>query len=391
MDFLLEDKLKEIEFTENKENYILNYRDNYFSVSKLFYEILYELKNNYHDKYKFIKGHKISEDEYSEITQIISTKLDKITSEENKSQKKYIYLPIKIFKEDTAIFLSKHLKFFFEKRILKIFLPLTFIISILLYFFINIKYQEHTIFEVSIYDTVLVYIIILLIMIFHELGHSAASYSFKIKPKEIGFGFYIFFPVLYSNVTRIWKLDKNQRVIVNIGGVYFQGIINVFFLAFVVLNRDYNHITYLILLIIKMNLFMMAYSLFPFVRNDGYWIVSDYTNILNLNKKSYSYIFDLIKKKEKLNYYLLSYSIGQYLFILYLSYKYLPIIPKGISEFYLYLKKYGFIYLIQNDFGLLFKLIFSLIIGFFMVLTLLRFIAPLFKKDKVIKPVIVSN
>jgi putative peptide zinc metalloprotease protein len=384
-------KIQDIELIRNNENYMALYNEKYFSVSKLFYEILEELKNDSHEKKKFINTHGISEMNYEELAQIVSEKVDDIVKKA-KPTKNYIFFALNIFSEKKVIFLSKYLSIFFKKSIFRLLFPLVIVLGFVTYFMINTKYQNHSIFEMSLLDTFVVYFVVLIIMIFHEFGHSAASSSFNIKPKEIGFGFYILFPVLYSNVTRIWKLNKTEKVVVNLGGIYFQGIINILFLIFLIFNKDDNHVTYLVLLIVKANLFVMVYSLFPFVRNDGYWIVSDYSNILNLNKKSYSYIFDLVKNKEKINYYLLSYSIGQYLFILYLGYKYLPSIPKNISKFYLYLKEHGFIYLIINDFGLFFKFIFSLLIGFVVISTLLRFIVPFFKKDNdIIKPVIAAN
>ncbi len=384
-------KIQELELIQNNENYMVLYNEKYFSVSRLFYEILEELKNGKHEKNKFIATHGISEVNYEELSKIVSEKVNDMVKK-TKPAKNYIFFAIKIFSEEKVIFLSKYLSVFFKKAIFRLLFPLVIILGFASYFIINTKYQNHSIFEMSLLDTFVVYFIILVIMIFHEFGHSAASSSFGIKPKEIGFGFYILFPVLYSNVTRIWKLNKIEKVIVNLGGIYFQGIINILFLAFLIFNKDDNHVTYLVLLIVKANLFVMVYSLFPFVRNDGYWIVSDYSNILNLNKKSYSYIFDLVKNKEKINYYLLSYSIGQYLFILYLGYKYLPSIPKSITEFHLYLKEHGLIYLIINDFGLFFKFIFSLLIGFVVISTLLRFIIPLFKKNKdIVKPVIANS
>ena len=374
------EKIQDIELVKNNENYMVLYNENYFSISKLFYEILEELKNNKHEKKNFISKHDISEVNYEELSQIVSEKVDDIVSE-TKPKKNYIYFAINILSEKKVNFLSKYLSVLFKNSVFKLLFPLVIIMGFASYFVMNTKYQNHSIFEMSVLDTFFVYFTILVIMIFHELGHSSASKAFKIKPKEIGFGFYILFPVLYSNVTRIWKLNKIEKVIVNLGGIYFQGLINILFFVFLVFNNDNNHVTYLILLIVKSNLFVMAFSLIPFIRNDGYWIVSDYSNILNLNEKSYSYFFDLIKKKEKINYYLLFYSVGQYIFVFYLAYKYLPVIPKDMKEFYFYLNDFGFVHLILNDFGLFFKFIFSIIIGYVMISTFLKFIKPLFKKE----------
>ena len=67
-------------------------------------------------------------------------------------------------------------------------------------------------FSVSI--LLMLYAIFLLIILAHETGHAAAAYRFGIIPKEIGIGLYFIYPVFYTNVTTVWKLPANQRIIV---------------------------------------------------------------------------------------------------------------------------------------------------------------------------------
>ncbi len=38
----------------------------------------------------------------------------------------------------------------------------------------------------------------------------------------IGFGLYLYFPVLYTVVTGGWKLNRGHLGVVNLAGVYFQ-------------------------------------------------------------------------------------------------------------------------------------------------------------------------
>ena len=57
---------------------------------------------------------------------------------------------------------------------------------------------------------------------FHELGHASACKYFGIQHGGIGFGLYLNFPVLYTDVTEVWKLKRGQRCVVNLAGVYFQ-------------------------------------------------------------------------------------------------------------------------------------------------------------------------
>ncbi len=52
------------------------------------------------------------------------------------------------------------------------------------------------------------YPIVFCILMIHEMGHAAAGRRFGIKPKEIGAGLYLIFPVLYTDVTEVWRLSK---------------------------------------------------------------------------------------------------------------------------------------------------------------------------------------
>ena len=49
---------------------------------------------------------------------------------------------------------------------------------------------------------------------FHELGHAAACKYFGIRHGGIGFGLYLNFPVLYTDVTEVWKLYNQLEPII---------------------------------------------------------------------------------------------------------------------------------------------------------------------------------
>ncbi|WP_443939439.1 hypothetical protein [Pedobacter sp. MW01-1-1] len=136
--------------------------------------------------------------------------------------------------------------------------------------------------KLQVSDILISYILFTGIILIHELGHASASTYFGIKPKEIGFGFYFVFPVFYTNVSKIWELDFVKRNTVNLGGIYFQLIVNIFLIFFFFLNDTVGFVFELIIA----NTFSMLFSLIPFFRYDGYWILSDTLNIPNLTLKA---------------------------------------------------------------------------------------------------------
>lgn len=117
--------------------------------------------------------------------------------------------------------------------------------------------------------------------LFHELGHASACKHFGVCHGGIGFGLYLNFPVLYTDVTEVWRLRRADRCIVNLAGVYFQMYILLALLAlFYAIGSD--TVRYMIL---TLNLgFIMTLN--PFFKFDGYWIASDVLGIPNLRSRS---------------------------------------------------------------------------------------------------------
>lgn len=131
-------------------------------------------------------------------------------------------------------------------------------------------------------------------LIFHEFGHAAAAKFYGINSKGIGFGFYVFTPVFFTDITKAWRLNNKQRVLVDFGGIYFQLI----FVAFILLAFLFNH--NLNLLTAAFFIFLSTlYNLNPFLRTDGYWIISDSLKISNLREQSNGRLKMLFQKSEK--------------------------------------------------------------------------------------------
>lgn len=211
----------------------------------------------------------------------------------------YIHLKQVVFKENITNIISTQLVWLFSKRTMYMLLLSCFLLN-LLYLIENsstIKYrvQHNVIFDIVVFGFYLVSLII------HELGHAAGTKAVGQRAKEIGFGFYLIFPVFYTDVTSVWNLRKRERIIVNIGGVYFQLIINSISIIYVFVF-PHSVVSDCIHCLIFSNILVIIFSITPFFRNDGYWILSDYWNILNLQKKSDEYLIKAIinmKCKEK--------------------------------------------------------------------------------------------
>lgn len=130
-------------------------------------------------------------------------------------------------------------------------------------------------------ESVLMYVLMLASFMFHEFGHAAASRRYGARPAEIGFGLYLIFPVFYCNVTDTWRLPRHQRIVVSLGGVYFQFIASALLVPFALMTESRMPS-----LVIAANLLAILVTLNPFLRFDGYWVYSDFFSIPNLRKRA---------------------------------------------------------------------------------------------------------
>lgn len=129
---------------------------------------------------------------------------------------------------------------------------------------------------------------------FHELGHASACKHFGVKHGGIGFGLYLNFPVLYTEVSEVWKLGRKQRCVVNLAGVYFQCYVLLgLLIAFFITGNDV--VRYLLL---TLNLgFLMTLN--PFFKFDGYWLASDLLGVPNLRSRTKEWLVYVYKRIRK--------------------------------------------------------------------------------------------
>jgi len=160
--------------------------------------------------------------------------------------------------------------------------------------------------------------ILVLSFIFHEIGHSTTSLVGGCKPGRIGFGIYWIYPVLFSDVTKTWLLEQNKRVLVDIGGIYFQSILTAIIGLMIPLAS--STVKSSLLACLAYNLIAIFTSANPALRYDGYWVIADYLdrpNLATLSRKKFLDIFkgNKLSSNESFN----SNKLKQYVFSVYLT------------------------------------------------------------------------
>lgn len=144
---------------------------------------------------------------------------------------------------------------------------------------------------------IIVYLLLSLILFCHELGHIAASSSEKLRPKEIGAGLYFIMPMMYVDLTEAWSLSKMSRVKINLGGITTQMIFNIVLIV-IFLICDGAFLRGIFFKLTTVNIIIIIVNLIPFFKFDGYWILSDLTDIPNLLKESNGQIVRFFVKKS---------------------------------------------------------------------------------------------
>ena len=197
----------------------------------------------------------------------------------------YIKFQHTLLRSSLVVAVSRLFKVLFGVKIFWLVFVLASIVNILFFVLIDKDGISLSLLSFSLGDFLILFMLSNAFVLLHELGHSTASLRNGIQPGKIGFGFYLIFPVLFSDVTKSWLLPRRKRLVVNAGGVYFQLIVNVLLMSGYVLGANSASENYLRYLILS-NTLVILYSLLPFFRNDGYWVYSDLFDIPNLIEKA---------------------------------------------------------------------------------------------------------
>ncbi len=132
-------------------------------------------------------------------------------------------------------------------------------------------------------------ITIIFVKALHELGHAYVATYYNCKVSSIGLAMLVFFPFLYTDTSDAWKLtDHRKRLLINFAGMLTElhlALIATF--AWVVFPEG----------IVKSAAFFIATSswissllinISPFMRFDGYYVLSDFLKAENLQPRSFA-------------------------------------------------------------------------------------------------------
>jgi putative peptide zinc metalloprotease protein len=145
-----------------------------------------------------------------------------------------------------------------------------------------------------------VYYILSLIFVksIHELGHAFTAKKYGCKVPNMGIALLVLMPVLYTDTTDSWKLaNKNQRLNIILAGVkteVYLACITLFLWSFLP-DGVLKSIAFTIATTSLITSILINIS--PFLRFDGYYALSDFTNTKNLQPRSFAMAKWFIRKE----------------------------------------------------------------------------------------------
>jgi putative peptide zinc metalloprotease protein len=127
------------------------------------------------------------------------------------------------------------------------------------------------------YNPILLLLVLGLVVLataLHEIGHATATRYGGAEPGVMGAGIYIVWPAFYTDVTDAYRLDRKGRLRVDLGGIYFNAV----FVLLVAAAYALTGFEPLLVLILVQHMQILQ-QLLPFLRLDGYYILSDLTGV----------------------------------------------------------------------------------------------------------------
>jgi multidrug resistance efflux pump len=133
--------------------------------------------------------------------------------------------------------------------------------------------------------------VLLLVITLHEFAHGLACKRFGGRVSELGFMLIFFQPAMYCNVSDAWLFpEKSKRLWVTFAGAYFE----LFLWALATItwrvtdpNLLVNHLAFIVMVTSGIKTF---FNLNPLIKLDGYYLLSDYLEVPNLNQRSFRYL-----------------------------------------------------------------------------------------------------
>lgn len=200
----------------------------------------------------------------------------------------YLFFRIPLFRPDKFLNRTKYIGNFIFNRYVTYFMLFLGLIAI---YQINEEWQafSHTFSTLFSWQYLFYYFIAFTIAkIFHELGHAYMCKQYGVPVPTMGVAFLVFWPVLYTDTTESWSLPSHQRMRIALAGMWIETYVTI---IAVLLWANIHNVTIQTICYVMVAINWVATLLInvsPFMRFDGYYILSDLLKVPNLQSRSFA-------------------------------------------------------------------------------------------------------
>ena len=140
----------------------------------------------------------------------------------------------------------------------------------------------------SVHGILIVWVTVYFVVVMHEFAHGLTCRYFGGKVRELGFILIYFMPALYCDVSDVWMFpSRRQRIWVTFAGGYFQLVVWGFAAVVWRLVAEDTLISSIALSAILFGGVQTLVNFNPLIKLDGYYMLSDYLEIPNLQDKAF--------------------------------------------------------------------------------------------------------
>ena len=126
--------------------------------------------------------------------------------------------------------------------------------------------------------------------IIHELGHAFTAHRYGCRIPSMGFALVVMTPMLYTDTNEAWKLtSRSQRLAIGIAGIAAELLLALVALWAWLLIPEGPLRGAAFILATTTWIMTIALNASPFMRFDGYFILSDFLRLPNLHQRSFAF------------------------------------------------------------------------------------------------------
>lgn len=200
----------------------------------------------------------------------------------------YLFFRIPLWHPDKFLLRTQHIaNFIFNRNVFYVMLLLGFTAI----YQVSTQWQlfTHTFTSIFTLNGLIYYFIAFTICkFFHEMGHAYMCRRYDIPVQSLGVAFLVFWPVLYTDTTLSWVLKSKQRMRIALAGIWIETYVTII-AALIWCNTDSLTIKTVCYMTITVNwIGSLLINVSPFMRFDGYYILSDYLRMPNLQPRAFA-------------------------------------------------------------------------------------------------------